>query len=106
MKIYNEQIKEIAKISKIDQLIYARKRTGFRSLETKIEKWKAISSHIGRRSFATNFYGKIPTPLLMQATGHSSEQIFLKYINPTDNEKLISLGNYFEKIYNLEKENH
>lgn len=103
MKIYNEHIKQIAKISKINQLVYTRKRTGFRSLKTKIEKWKAISSHIGRRSFATNFYGKIPTPLLMHATGHSSEQVFLKYINPTDNEKLISLGNYFEKIYNLEK---
>ena len=105
MQMYNEHIKEIAKKSKINQLVYTRKRTGFRSMETKIEKWKTISSHIGRRSFATNFYGKIPTPLLMHATGHSSEQMFLKYINPVDHEKLMSLGNYFENIYNSEKKN-
>ena len=72
---------------------------GYRSLETKIEKWKVLSSHIGRRSFASNFYGKIPTSLLMQATGHSSEQMFLRYINPVDKERILSLSTYFDKVY-------
>jgi len=31
-------------------------------------KWKLVSSHIGRRSFATNHFGKIPTPIIMAAT--------------------------------------
>ena len=60
---------------------------------------ETVSSHIGRRSFATNFFGKIPTPLLMAATGHSSEQIFMRYINPVDKDRIISLSNYFNKMY-------
>lgn len=58
-----------------------------------------LCPHIGRRSFATNFYGKIPTPLLMEATGHTTENVFLKYINPVDENRVISLSNYFNKIY-------
>lgn len=97
--IYNNQIKKIAAIAKIDTPVKVRKRIGFRSREIDTEKWQNISSHIGRRSFASNFYGKIPTPLLMQATGHSTEQMFLNYINPVNHARVISLGNYFEKIY-------
>lgn len=97
--LYNEQIKEIAFLSGITEPVKFRKRTGFRGKELDTEKWQNISSHIGRRSFASNFYGKIPTPLLMQATGHSTEQMFLNYINPVNHARVISLGNYFEKIY-------
>lgn len=96
---YNEGIKEIAKLAHLNEPVKARKRIGYRSKDVHTEKWKTLSSHIGRRSFATNFYGKIPTPLLMEATGHSTEQMFLKYINPTDNERILCLGSYFDKIY-------
>jgi hypothetical protein len=64
-----------------------------------MEKWETITSHIGRRSFATNFYGKIPTPLLLHATGHSTEEVFLKYINSNDNENIINLSNHFDKLH-------
>ena len=48
-----------------------------------------MSSHIGRRSYATNYYGKINTALLISATGHSSEMQFLRYVKakPTANAK-------------------
>ena len=37
-----------------------------------------------RRSFASNYYGKIETPLLMNITGHSKESTFLSlYWNPS-----------------------
>lgn len=96
---YNSGIKEIARLAKLNEPIKARKRLGFRTKEVNVEKWKILSSHIGRRSFATNFYGKIPTPLLMEATGHSTEQMFLKYINPADNERILCLSSYFDKMY-------
>ena len=38
-----------------------------------------------RRSFATNFFGKIPTPVLMQMTGHSKESTFMSYIGRDPN---------------------
>lgn len=97
MQEYNQKIKKIAKLSGLRKLVKSRKRTGYRSVETETEKWEVLSSHIGRRSFATNFYGKIPTPLLMEATGHSTEQMFLRYINPVNEERILSLGSYFER---------
>lgn len=97
--VYNEQIKLIAKIAGINYMLNANKRIGHRGKSLILEKWQAMTSHIGRRSFATNFYGKIPTPLLMHATGHSSEQTFLKYINNSDNEYIINLSNYFDSLY-------
>ena len=69
---YNDDIKEIGRLANLNLLVKARKRFGFRSKIVEAEKWEFLSSHIGRRSFATNFYGKIPTPLLMEATGHST----------------------------------
>lgn len=96
---YNLEIKEIAKLAKITERVDVKKRVGYRIKTAFMEKWNALTSHIGRRSFATNFYGKIPTPLLMEATGHTTEQMFLKYINPVDHERILSLGNYFEKTY-------
>ncbi|SDQ04081.1 Site-specific recombinase XerD [Chryseobacterium soldanellicola] len=96
---YNEDIKEIAKLAGLTEMINARKRLGHRTKLLRIEKWKVISSHIGRRSFASNFYGKIPTPLLMEATGHSTEVMFLKYINSFDKDRMVKLSNYFDKMY-------
>lgn len=99
-KKYNDQIKEVVHLSGIKSLVKVRKRQGFRAYEMMVQKWEAITSHIGRRSFASNFYGKIPTPLLMEATGHSTEQMFHRYINSVDTERTRNLGIYFEQTYN------
>lgn len=56
-----------------------RKETGI------FPKYTIIASHDLRRSFATNFYSKIPTPLLMSMTDHSRETTFLKYIGLEEN---------------------
>ena len=96
---YNIGIKEIARLANLNESIKARKRLGFRNREVNAEKWEVLSSHIGRRSFATNFYGKIPTPLLMEATGHSTEHMFLRYINPNNDERILALGDYFDRVY-------
>ncbi|WP_449388823.1 tyrosine-type recombinase/integrase [Chryseobacterium lineare] len=101
--VYNRQIKEIARLAGLHNKVKAKKRV-FHRLATVIkEKWELITSHIGRRSFATNFYGKIPTSLLMEATGHSTEQMFLRYINPMDNSKVVSLSGYFDQAYEMSK---
>ena len=99
MQHYDDDIKKIAQLASLNELVKARKRIGYRTKDVYTEKWEILTSHIGRRSFATIFFGKIPTPLLMAATGHSSEQIFMRYINPVDNERILSLGNYFDKMY-------
>lgn len=42
-------------------------------------------SHNLRRSFATIFFGKIPTHILMNMTGHSDEKTFMSYIGKDQN---------------------
>ncbi|OJV15155.1 MAG: hypothetical protein BGO21_00160 [Dyadobacter sp. 50-39] len=99
MQRYNEQIKIVARLAGINELVSVRIRKGYRSVISTVPKWQAVTSHIGRRSFASNFYGSIPTPLLMEATGHSSEQMFNRYVNSADIERIKMLGNYFEMVY-------
>lgn len=96
---YNRSIKRVAKIVGLKEEIYSYKRVGYRIRKISQEKWEAISSHIGRRSFATNFYGKIPTSLLMEATGHTTEIMFKRYVNVADHDKITRLSKYFEKVY-------
>ncbi|WP_156424163.1 hypothetical protein [Myroides odoratus] len=60
------------------------------------KKHELVTSHIGRRSFATNNYGKIPTVFLMNMTGHSTEQMFLKYIGKGSNDIAMELSEYFD----------
>ena len=66
-----------------------------RKVEGIYPKWQLVTSHIGRRSFATNNYGKIPTALLIGVTGHSTESMFLEYIGKTDTQKAMALAEYF-----------
>jgi len=59
------------------------------------EKWELVTSHIGRRSFATNFYGEIPTSYLIYVTGHSTESMFLNYIGKSNKDLALELTKYF-----------
>lgn len=83
---YNRLIKIVCKDAKLNDIVTANKRQStVNRIETvNIEKWKAVSSHIGRRSFATNKYGIIPTALLISQTGHSTEKQLLSYIGKSD----------------------
>ena len=94
---YNEYIKDVCKIAGITTIgkggkldsVTNRKVTGH------YPKYELVTSHIGRRSFATNFYGKIPTSLLINATGHSTEAMFLEYIGKTQTQQAKELANYW-----------
>lgn len=59
------------------------------------KKWELITSHIGRRSFATNFYGTIPTTYLINVTGHSTEAMFLNYLGKSNKDLAMEITNYF-----------
>lgn len=94
---YNDYIKEVCELAGLTKLTNGsiinpktkRKEKG------NYPKWQLVSSHIGRRSFATNNYGKIPTSLLIGATGHATERQFLEYIGKSDTQKALQLAEYF-----------
>ena len=95
---YNKQLKRLGKIMGLNQPVSSRKRVKHRAKEGEYRKWELLSSHIGRRSFATNFYGRIPTALLIAATGHSTEKMFLRYINQFDTQRTRLLDGYFRDV--------
>ena len=94
---YNEHIKKVCEKAKINEPIHG---TLFDpEIKEKVEKdypkWKLVSSHIGRRSFASNNYGIIPTSFLMYITGHTTEAMFLTYIGKSNKDIAMELTNYF-----------
>lgn len=82
---FNKYIKELCRRAGINQPVKGRQpRTA--TTESKLiegQKWEFVSSHICRRSFATNYYGKVPTSTLKVITGHATEDMFLRYIGKT-----------------------
>jgi hypothetical protein len=101
----NEQIKQVAKLAGFNGKFKGRKRNGAeedrKSQVGLFEKWELVSTHIGRRSFATNFYGVYPTPVVMAVTGHSTEKQFLEYIGLTKgNESAMVMAREFAKMKN------
>ena len=76
----------------IDQIIKGNKMC---SITKRVEfgmypKYELIASHAMRRSFETNYFGKIETPILMEITGHSRESTFLSYIGENPNKDAIA----------------
>lgn len=68
-------------------------------------KWKMISSHTARRSFATNEYlAGTPTLTIMAITGHTTEKMFMKYIKLTPKEHAVLLKMHWEKRSNKKEE--
>ena len=63
-------------------------------------KFKLVTSHIGRRSFATNYYGDLDIDILMYVTGHSSQKQFLDYIQKTNEERGLEVAKAFKKLEN------
>ncbi|WP_075341180.1 site-specific integrase [Tenacibaculum agarivorans] len=107
---YNNYIKEVCKEAGITNIIKGGKicaqikvkngvkETVYRKTIGKYPKYELITSHIGRRSFATNHYGKLDTLTLMKITGHKTEKQFLDYIKITPKEYAIKLKAYWENI--------
>jgi hypothetical protein len=62
------------------------------------QKYELIASHIGRRSFATNHYGKFPNQVIMKVTGHLTEQQFLEYIGKKDTEHFSDFMKYWAEL--------
>lgn len=100
---YNLFIKQVCRIAGITDVIKGsvlininnNKIKQYRKESGMFPKWQLVTSHIGRRSFATNFYGTIPTTYLINVTGHSTEAMFLNYIGKSNKDLAMELTNYF-----------
>lgn len=97
---FNEHLKDICKEAGLDAPTKGRKnlKQGKPHKKDVFKKWEVISSHVCRRSFCTNFYGRIPTPVLMNISAHGTEKMFLKYIGKTTYDNAYQMLEYFSKL--------
>lgn len=96
---FNKYIKEVCKLSKIDDKIEGVlfDNETKRKKEGKYYKWQLITSHICRRTYATNQFGVLPTPLIMQVTGHTLEKTFLAYIGKSSYDYAQQIADFYGK---------
>ncbi|MEI7581191.1 phage integrase SAM-like domain-containing protein [Runella sp.] len=84
----NNYLKEVAKlVPQLQALVTIVFVKGGKEYEETTPKWERVTTHTGRRSFATNAYkrGK-PTLAIMAITGHRTEKAFMKYIKASKSE--------------------
>lgn len=102
--LFNRHIKKVAELAGIHEMIkgkvYNEDKKKNEIVET--EKCNLISSHVCRRSFATNFYGNkmFTTPQLMSITGHKTESMFLNYIGKTADDWAMQTAKTFKHLLN------
>ncbi len=100
---YNDYIKTVCEIAEITQMVTGSKlietkpKSGiFRKVTGTYRKCDLVSSHIGRRSFCTNFYGTIPTSFLINISGHKTEEMYLSYVGKSNKDLAKETHKYFK----------
>lgn len=114
---FNTYIKEICKIAGIDKMIegtkvmmldengneipkdkngkYVKKGVK-RTVKGIYPKYELVTSHVCRRSFATNLYGIMSTALIMKITAHSTEKMLLQYIGKNSLDYAQQIADFYE----------
>lgn len=102
---FNLHIKTIAKILKFNQEMMGGVSTVDPKTKVKrkvvklYKKHELVTSHICRRSFATNNYGTVPNNTLMSICGWASEEQMLDYIKKTNREHAEAMKKVWDAKY-------
>lgn len=94
---FGKAIKTIGMICGFDNLVYGKKWNP----ETKrkeigyYKRYELFTTHICRRSMASNLYGKIPDNSIMAVLGWSNPSMLLKYVQTTKKEHANKLKEYW-----------
>lgn len=92
---FNNHLRKIGEMAKINQTIFVKSNSGGKIEIEEKKKYELISSHTARRSFATNLYIKSKNArMVMEFTGHTTEENFRKYIC-WDKEEVVEMAREF-----------
>lgn len=96
---FNKQIKKVCEIAGINEIMKGRiyDKNKKRKVAGFFEKYKLVTSHIGRRSFATNLFGEIELHIISAILGHSTTKQTLEYIKRGNKEHAKKLKEYWDK---------
>ncbi|MDH6250913.1 integrase [Chryseobacterium sp. H1D6B] len=102
--LFNKHIKKVCELAGISEMVKGKvfNEETKKNEIVEAEKCKLVSSHVCRRSFATNFYGNkmFTTPQLMSITGHKTESMFLNYIGRTADDWAMQTAKTFKELSN------
>lgn len=88
----NKNIKHIAKRAGITEPIVKTSYLGAKRIEKVIPKHNLISSHTARRTFITTaLRNGMPTPLVMEITGHKKTTMLLRYMKIANEDLALAL---------------
>jgi integrase len=83
----NDYLKEVISLAGIKEFVETTITKGGKVEKKAVRKYKLVSTHTARRSFATNLYlAEVPSISIMKITGHKTEKSFLQYIRVTQKE--------------------
>lgn len=102
----NEYLKELGQmIESLNTKTFKTITQGGFEKTTQMEKYKRITTHTARRSFASNLYlDGVASQTIMMITGHKTEKSFNQYIKITSQENANIIRVHWEKTTNfLEK---
>ncbi|MEO9872922.1 tyrosine-type recombinase/integrase [Ekhidna sp.] len=78
----NDYVKELGMLCGIDEPFEIDSFKGKKTISEVKPKYELMSTHIGRRTFATKYYlQEVPAEIIMHYTGHKDYKSFLQYIN-------------------------
>ena len=78
----NKYLKRVCQIAGIDELNEDSYFKGKEVTKTVKKKYELVTSHTGRRTFATNLLSRnVPSEIVMQFTGHKDYKSFSSYVN-------------------------
>jgi len=84
----NRELKKIGqRCEQLQKVEYYTEQKGRQRIDMEKMRWELLTTHTGRRSFATILYNKgLPPQYIMLLTAHTTEASFFKYvrITPTD----------------------
>jgi integrase len=93
----NDYLKELGEMAGLDKSMIVVTTSGGKRQESTFKKFERISTHVARRSFATNFYQKgIPAITLMKITGHTTERQFMQYIAVGGKENALAFASFVD----------
>ncbi|MEI7587075.1 phage integrase SAM-like domain-containing protein [Runella sp.] len=95
----NDYLKELGQLAGFTKEIIVNDATGGIHTEKKVPMWEMLTTHVARRSFATNFYQKYPEQIdrIMKITGHTTEKMFRAYIVTDALNSAIDFGKAISK---------
>lgn len=106
--LFLQYIKKICKLANLDRLDYGKKwiadkdgKNG-RFVYGQYPIYDLFNAHSLRRTFATMYYGYLPTSVIISVTGHSTERQLLIYINKKGDELSHKFYDLWERWENVE----